>query len=210
MNDTRSIAKHTPSESACTTHREVRLVTRSYLTLTGYCSVLSLYHYFITHYGTSLLIPSSVEHTHSHLASLRVCPPLFTHSHTYHPHMSSTTFTNNSRTSSATNTSRCRDKTSGRYASTHKRGTRRCSVCGTSETSQWRTAPDGSPLCNKCGIKLHRGTLDLRKKKNKCDDSRGSNSRNNNGGGHRGGGGGGSSSERARQICSIRNITNPN
>ncbi len=100
---------------------------------------------------------------------------------------------------SATNTSRTRDKVSGRYASKHKPGTRRCHLCSTGETSQWRTAPDGNSLCNKCGIKLRRGTLHAAGPKPKLPPIssivNGMSS---------------SSSSRTRQVCSIRNIINPN
>lgn len=41
-------------------------------------------------------------------------------------------------------------------------GTRACSACGTSSTPQWRRGPLGTQtLCNACGVKWAKGTIEL-------------------------------------------------
>lgn len=44
----------------------------------------------------------------------------------------------------------------GKFTSTIPAHERKCSRCGTDQTSQWRTSTDGKPLCNRCGIRLMR------------------------------------------------------
>lgn len=59
--------------------------------------------------------------------------------------------------SGAARTTRARG-TKGRFESSAS-SERRCALCERTETSQWRTAADGRPLCNACGIRLNRRTV---------------------------------------------------
>ena len=59
-------------------------------------------------------------------------------------------------------TTRTRDR-GGKYASTVPVHSRRCSVCTTKDTTQWRTSSDGKSVCNKCGIKLRRRAAKARR-----------------------------------------------
>lgn len=45
---------------------------------------------------------------------------------------------------------------SGRFESSVDSQARICASCGKTNTPQWRTAPDGSTVCNPCGIRLNR------------------------------------------------------
>lgn len=110
---------------------------------------------------------------------------------------------------STANTSRTRDKASGRYKSKHEAGTRSCYLCSTNKTSQWRTSPDGNQVCNRCGIKLRRGTLQASSRSSTQEQRQHHHSHHRlppissivNGNAN-------SANTRARQVCSIRNIIN--
>lgn len=64
-----------------------------------------------------------------------------------------------SHLSSATQTSKVVNRPRGdrgRFISPCTEENRSCRECGAVETSQWRTASDGSSLCNACGIRSTR------------------------------------------------------